>query len=127
MLYLVVSVIDNPDDCSSVLEAWERVGVSGATILESTGLARIKRAGMRDDISIMPSLRDLLHAKEERHRTIFTVVDSQETIDSLVDVTQSVIGNFDQENTGFLFVVPVAQVYGLRGVNGKDHRTEPGQ
>lgn len=115
MLFLVVLVVDNPDDCGAVLEAWEKVGVSGVTILESTGLGRFKKKGLRDDIPLMPSLRDLLQPREERHRTLFSVVEGQAIVDLLIEKAQSVIGSLDQENSGFLFVVPVQQAIGLRG------------
>ena len=38
MSYLVVLIVDDPDDCPSILDAWEAAGVSGVTILESSGL-----------------------------------------------------------------------------------------
>ena len=59
MSYLVVLILDNPDSCRDVLEAWEDSGVRGSTILESTGVNRVKRAGLRDDIPLMPRMLDL--------------------------------------------------------------------
>ena len=56
MSYLVVFVLDDPDRCQDVLDAWEGAGVKGITILESTGIGRVRQAGIRDDIPLMPSL-----------------------------------------------------------------------
>ena len=114
MYYLVVLVVDNPDDCGELLQAWDKqAGVRGATILESTGLGRVKQSWHRDDLPIFPSLRDIFQAEEIRHRTIFSVVEDESQIDKLVEVSEAIIGGFDRENTGFLFVVPVLRVYGL--------------
>jgi nitrogen regulatory protein P-II 1 len=119
MNYLVVLVVDDINRCPEILDAWEAAGVLGVTILASTGLGRIRRAGLHDDLPLMPSLQDLLESTEVHHRTLLSVVDSQELVDKMVALAQQVIGNLDDPHTGFLFVVPVVQVYGL----GK-HRTD---
>ena len=119
MNYLVVLIVNDIDDTPSILNAWEVAGVLGVTILDSTGLGRIRRAGLREDIPLMPSLHDLYQFGEVHHHTLFSVVDSQETVDKMVAIAQHVIGDLDDPHTGFLFVVPVAQSFGL----GR-HRTD---
>ena len=113
MSFLVILVVDNIDDCHPVLEQWEKAGVTGVTILESTGLGRIRKAGLRDDLPLIPSLRDLFQSSEVGHRTLFSVVKDQEMVDRMVKAAQEVIGDLDDPHTGFLFVVPVLQAYGL--------------
>ena len=120
MNYLVVFVVDDVDHCPDVLDAWEAAGARGVTILPSTGLGRVRmRKGLLDDMPLMPSLSDLFEDEEVHHRTLFSVVDSQELIDKMVASAQEVIGNLENPNNGFLFVLPVHQAYGL----GK-HRTD---
>lgn len=113
MSFLVVIVVDNPDNCHPILDAWEELGVSGITILESTGLGRLRQAELRYDMPLMPSLRDFIGVREEPHRTLFSVVKDQEMVDQMVSAAQEIIGNLDDPSTGFLFVVPVSQAYGL--------------
>ena len=117
MTYLVVLVLDNPDLCNEVLHAWEDSGVGGITILESTGVNRVRRAGLRDDLPLMPSLADLFKTGETHHRTLFSVVDSAEQSERLHAVTESVVGDLNKPNTGLMFVVPLYQVYGLQKTN----------
>jgi len=112
MAYLVVLVLDDPDQCSNILDAWEAAGAQGVTILESTGLGRVRRAALRDDLPLMPSLHDLLRNKESYHRTLFSVVTTQEQVDALVQAARSVVGDFNQPDTGLLFVVPLSQIFG---------------
>jgi nitrogen regulatory protein P-II 1 len=113
MSYLVVLIVDNPDDYPSILGAWEELGISGVTILESTGLGRIRKAGLGDDFPLMPSLEDFLGVREESHRTLISVVENQDQVTKMVDSAQQIIGNLDDPHTGFLFVVPVIEAYGL--------------
>jgi nitrogen regulatory protein PII len=120
MSYLVVLIIDNPDDCPAVLDAWEQAGAPGVTILESTGLGRMRRAGLEDDMPLMPSLEDFLGVREVPHRTVFSVVESEDQAERLAQAAQEVIGDLDEPHTGFLYILPVLKAYGL-GRAGKEH------
>jgi len=114
MNYLVVLIVDNPEDCLAVLESWENLGVYGVTILESTGLGRLRNSGLLENVPLMPSLQDILGTHEVQHRTLLSVVDTQEKVDEMVAAVQEIIGDLNEPNTGFMFVVPVTQVFGLR-------------
>lgn len=116
MNQLIVLIVNDPDDCEPVLEAWEALGVSGVTILESSGLGSIRRAGMRDDLPLMPSLRDIIEGNEVHHRTLLSVVDNEATLEKMIASAQHIIGDLAEEHTGFLFVLPVTRVVGM----GKD-------
>ncbi len=112
MAHLVVFVLDNLEQCPDVLDAWEQAGVTGVTIVESTGLGRV-RGVVRDDLPLLPSLTDLLSSRELHHRTLFTVVEDEETLERVIAATERVIGDFSRHHTGLLFVVPVSRVLGL--------------
>lgn len=112
-MHLVVFVLDCVEQCSDLLNAWEQAGARGVTILESTGMRRFQDA-MRDDLPLMPSMRDLLAGQETHHRTMFTVVPDEETADRIVAATEEVVGDLSRPNSGFLFVVPVSRALGLQ-------------
>lgn len=122
MNFLVVLIVDDPENCPQILDAWEESGVTGVTILESSGLGRYRKAGLRDDLPLMPSLRDLFETDEVHHRTLMSVVDSQDKVDALITRAQEVIGALDDPHTGFLFVVPVTQVVGFGRKDRQDHQ-----
>lgn len=113
MGYLVVLIVDDIDDCSPVLDGWEQAGVTGVTILNSSGLGRIRQAGLRDDLPLMPSLSDLLQGEEVSHRTLLSVVDDEAKVDEMISIAQGIIGDLNNPHTGFMFVVPVLKCYGL--------------
>ncbi|MGD8398844.1 MAG: hypothetical protein PVG11_08305 [Anaerolineae bacterium] len=119
MAHLLVLVLDNIEQCPDVLDAWEEAGVPGVTILESTGLNRV-REGIRDDYPLMPSLRSLLVGQETHHRTLFSVVEDEAILERAIAATERVVGDLSQPYTGLLFVVPVSRVLGLAkdGVRG---------
>lgn len=114
--FLVIFVVDQVEQCPALFDAWEEIGVTGVTILESTGLGRIRRAsGYRDDLPLMPSIRNLLQAREEHHRTLMVLVKEEETIDKLIAATESVVGDLNEPHRGVLFVLPVLRVLGIPG------------
>ena len=113
MAYLVVLVLDDPDRSRDVLDAWEAAGAPGVTIIDSSGLGRVRQAGIRDDVPLMPSLSDLFRRQEDRHRTLFSVVKDQSQVEAIAQATQAVVGELDRGHTGLLFAVAVGEVYGL--------------
>lgn len=114
MYQMVMLVLDDVNQCTPIVEAWEELGVGGITIFESTGLGRIRSNAQRDELSIMPSIFSMMRSREEHHRTMFTVVDSDEMVDKLIKVTQSFIGDMMRPNKGVIFVLPVSRVVGMR-------------
>jgi len=113
-MYLVLFVLHNPDYLEELLSAWEATGISGATVLFSTGLGRISQnKGMRDDIPLMPSLEDFYETPQDLSRTIFTTVSDHDMVDALLTTTRKIVGNLEDPDTGLLLVIPVAEAYGL--------------
>ena len=114
MYYLVTLVLDDIKHERESFNAWENAGVGGITIIESTGLARVRlKEGYRDDIPLMPSIRSFFHSREEHHRTIFSIVEGETMVQRLIDVTESVLGPLTDPHTGILFAVPISHVAGI--------------
>lgn len=119
MASLVVFVLDCIDMCPDILRSWEEAGAPGVTILESIGLGQL-RAAVRDDLPLVPSLRVLFERQELHHRTIFTVIDDEETLNRVIAATEKVVGDFTKPHSGLLFVVPVSRVIGLKTYSPPD-------
>lgn len=118
-MYLVLLVINDPDRLEDLLIAWEENGVQGATVLFSTGLGRIRQMdAWRDDMPLIPSLRDFYEVPENMNRTIFTIAKDEPQVDALVAATTTVVGDLDESKTGLLLVLPVARAYGVNKSKG---------
>jgi nitrogen regulatory protein P-II 1 len=114
-MQMVVLVLDDLQKVARVLEAWREAGVSGITIWDSRGQGRtLHYRRLLDDIPLMPSLDWLLQPREDDHCTLFTLVDCEELVDRLIDVTEAITGSLDNENRGILFVLPVLRTVGVR-------------
>lgn len=117
MSYIVVFVLDSPDLCQDVLDVWESAGAKGITVLESTGIGRVRQAGIRDNIPLMPSLSNLFKSDETHNRTLFSVVENLDLAHALVKTAQDTVGGIDKPNSGLLFIAPLLEVYGLNSEN----------
>jgi hypothetical protein len=105
-----------------VLSIWNDCGVSGITILLSTGLKRLQESsGLREDLPLIPSLEDLVEHEERSNRTLMTIVPNEAMVDQVLKATQNLIGDLNLPNTGILAVIPLAKVYGL---DRKDYQNE---
>jgi nitrogen regulatory protein P-II 1 len=112
---LILFVLHDPEKLRELMDAWKQAGVSGATVLFSTGLGRIQQmAPLRDDLPLIPSLEDFLPTVDRLSRTLFTMVDEDAVVEKVIAATEQVVGDLDQPDRGLLIVLPVAQVYGLR-------------
>lgn len=112
-MFMVLLVLDNPDQLDAVLQAWEAAGIRGATIIESTGIhRRLKR--------LIP-MRYLFQAQggeEEGHLTLLAIVEDQARVEACLRATESVTGDLDGPNTGVFAVWPLTTVKGLPPQDG---------
>lgn len=114
MHYIVMLILDDINHCPEVFDAWEKAGVTGITVFESTGLGRVrKRSGMRDDLPLMPNILSLLQSREERHRTLLTVVEEEGMVDALIAATEEVVGDLTEPERGVLVAWPLIRAVGL--------------
>jgi hypothetical protein len=77
--------LNDPDHCSNILDAWEGAGIRGITFLESSGLRRLRQAGLRDDPLLIPGMNNLFISAEIHRRTLFAVVKDQNQVDAIVE------------------------------------------
>lgn len=112
MSSMVVLVMHDLSHFTDVLSAWRSAGAPAVTILEGLGSREPKEQALRE-LPMMPSVRDVLQAEEMPRTTIFSVV-PDEVVDRLTQATVEVLGDLSEPGKGILFVLPVAQVLGLR-------------
>lgn len=117
-MFMILFVLHDSYRLKDVLNAWQDTGVSGITILPSTGMKRLQENFIfRDDMPLIPSLDDLLEHEETLNRTLFTIVPSEEMVDKIIAATEEILGDLNQPNTGILSVIPISRAYGLNRVD----------
>ena len=111
-MFMVMFVSKDADQASEVLDLWIKNGIGGVTILESAGLSQVGQ-GTHDEIGLMFSLSSLLRQKEIHHRTLFSAVKDDETLQRVVQATTAYVEDWARPDVGVLFVWPLTAAYGL--------------
>jgi nitrogen regulatory protein P-II 1 len=109
-MFMIMFVSRTEEQASEMLDVWVQAGIQGVTILESAGMSKAK--GFRDDLGIVVSLKSLTRAKEIHHRTLFSAVKDQETVDKVVQASTEYVRDWSSPEVGVLFVWPLTQSYG---------------
>lgn len=107
-MYMIMFVLDDPGQLDALLETWEKAGIRGATIIESTGIHRRRKM-------ILP-MRYVFQATgnvEESHYTLFAIVETDAHIQACLQATEQLVGDLDKPNTGIFAAWPLAVVKGL--------------
>jgi len=113
-MYLILLALHDSEKLQDLLTAWEEAGISGVTVLPSTGLGRIRRMqALREDLPLMPTLEDFFARVENLSHTIFSIVENDGLVETIVAATERVVGDLRKPDTGILVVLPVLRAYGL--------------
>jgi len=113
-MFMVMLILDDPTQWQAILDAWEKAGAPGVTVLPSTGLGRLRdKTGLSEDIPLMPSLSDFFQKEEDQHQTLLAIIRERRVVDQVIAATKDVIGDLNRPHTGILVVLPVLEAYGL--------------
>ncbi|NLL42951.1 MAG: hypothetical protein GX251_06405 [Firmicutes bacterium] len=112
-MYALFLVLNETDYLEEILARFVDVGVQGATILDSQGMASALVGTKGRDLPLFGSLKTLMEGARPYNKTIFTVVDNEQLVERVVEAVKDVLGDADHPSVGFMFSVPIGQVYPL--------------
>lgn len=105
-MHMIFLVLDDPEKLSETLAAWEKVGITGVTILESTGLHRVTRKAF--PMRYLPAF----YGNEENHLTLMAIVRDESFISACLEATETIVGDLDGPNTGIFASWPLSVIKG---------------
>ncbi len=114
MYSMVLFVLHDMNRLDAVMNAWREAGAPAITILDSVGTREIDEHGRRDDLPLMPTIKDLLQGDDAPRKTMFSIVENA-TVDALVEATEEVVGDLSEAGQGILAVMELSRVVGFRG------------
>lgn len=114
-MYVIMYVSKNVEQASDMMNVWLGAGVKGLTILESAGMQQVTAGGggIRSDTGIIFSLSKLMRSQEIHHRTLFSVISDDATLQKVIDRSTTHVGDWSRPDVGILFAWPLSHVYGL--------------
>lgn len=105
-MYIIMFVLNDGKKLDMLLDGWNKIGVRGATILQSTGAYRVrKRIPGRFAFTTANS--------DEASQTLLAMVENEETVQNCLAETQRLIGDLQEPNTGIFTYWPVTDIIGI--------------
>jgi nitrogen regulatory protein PII len=111
---LLFFVLNKEEKLDEILTEFTRINISGATVVDSMGMARLlSHEHDEDEIPFLGSLRSFLNPEREKSKMILTVIqDSQ--LSEAVSAIESIVGNLSGKDNGIVFSVPIDFAKGIR-------------
>jgi nitrogen regulatory protein PII len=110
-LKLLVFVLNENDKLEKLLKEFSNNEITGATIINSKGMARVLLN--KEFEGIFGSLRYLINGDKEDNKTIFMAV-KDEMIQFVIEVIEKAVGSLDEPDTGILFTIPIDYIRGFK-------------
>lgn len=110
VLFIVLNEIEFLDE---ILDGFVDVGVKGATILDSQGMGSAITNSGKGNEQFFGAIRSFLDNARPYNKTIFTVIEDEETLVQVVKTVKNILGDINKPGVGMMFTVPVGNVYGI--------------
>ena len=107
-MQLMIIVLNRSEYLDEVLETFLELGISGATVLDSTGMGQI----IAQDLPIFAGFKNVFSVAQPNNKTILTAVKNDE-IDRVLDAVEQVTGSFETQGVGIAFTLPIDKFRGI--------------
>ena len=105
-------ILNKTEKLNDVLEAYVKVGIKGATVVDSQGM------GSALSESNLPMfggfLRTVLDNNRPFNKVIFSVVKDEEVLNDAIAAVEDILGDMSKPGVGLMFVMPVDRVVGWK-------------
>jgi nitrogen regulatory protein P-II 1 len=113
---LLVCVVNREERLDQILAGFVELGVTGATVVSSEGMARL----VKGDLPVMSNLQAILAKSRPQNTMIFSVIQTEELAARAIAMVEEKLGGLADPGTGIVFTVPVNRVIGLATAQGEE-------
>lgn len=118
-MYLLIAVLNNEELLDELITGWLDIGVTGATVLESTDFLQL----ISSNIPIFAGFRTLTSGGMSHNKTIFTAIEDKEVLKQSVSYLETVCSETGKPHQGVYLVTPLVD-FGKLGleINSDEHQ-----
>ncbi len=114
--FLLVIHLDDVDKIADILEVFNENDVSGCTIFNTKGVGHSKFGSQ--DKPVIGSMKHLFGSEEEYNKTILSVIETRERLESTMQGVEEVVKDFCAPDIGLMYAMPLLHVSGYRVATG---------
>ncbi|MFD3158610.1 hypothetical protein ACFIJ5_17430 [Haloimpatiens sp. FM7330] len=111
-MQLLIVVLNKINYLEDILKEFNNCGIKGATVIDSTGMAKVLHSHHDEDPPMFGSLKMILNEKRPFNKTIFTVLKDTQ-VNTAIEAVRHVVGDLSKPDVGILFTLPVNYVEGI--------------
>jgi hypothetical protein len=111
VVYVLFIVLNEVSYLDAILETFVQVGIGGATVVDSQGMASAIVSSSGGRVPLFGSLKTLIEGARPYNKTIFAVLKSEALVEKAVGAVREVLYDAPPTGLGLMFTVPVANVY----------------
>lgn len=104
-MYLLFAVIENEDLLDEIITGWLDMGITGATVIETTGALQL----ITQHIPIFAGLRSLTSGGGRHNKTIFTAIENKEMLEQAIGFIEDLCKKKQKTRQGVYFVTPITK------------------
>ena len=110
---LLFYILNKTEKLDLILTEFARKGINGATVIESSGMAKLlSHKHDDDDLPFLASLRNFLKPERENSNIIFTII-REDQLSVAVELIENIVGDLSKKNNGIVFSFPVDYTKGI--------------
>ena len=109
-MQIFVFVLNRTEHLEHLLQEFAKHHLSGATVLDSKGMARILHS--EEEMPLFYGLRAIMEPERRSSKTIFMVLED-EKVEEARRIVNQVTGGLDHPDSGIMFAMPLTFVEGL--------------
>lgn len=106
---LLILILNKVEKLEEVLEGFIEIGITGATVIESSGMGHI----IADEVPIFLGLRFMFTGAKPHNKMILSVI-KDEKEKPAIKLLKKILGNLNEPGTGIIFTLPIDKVEGLK-------------
>ena len=103
-MYLLFAVIENEDLLDDLITGWMDLGISGATVIETTGALQL----ITQHVPIFAGLRSLTSGGGRHNKTIFTAIGTDKLLTAAISFLEDLCKETGKPHQGVYFAVPLS-------------------
>ena len=107
-MYMIMFVLDDIQFDDEILNSWSEIGITGATIIESSGLHRHLKKFIPMRYAFDAGL-----SEETGNLTFFAMVETENMVKACLEATEKIVGDLNKPNTGVFSAWPLSIIKGI--------------
>lgn len=109
-MFALVLILNDISKLDNIHEVFYQEEI-GATTIDSQGMGKVL-LDHNINIPMLDNVRKLIDGRKPYSKMIISIIKEKDKLDGVVEKIKEELDYFDEPGSGFMFVMPVIEVYG---------------